>query len=161
MGTEQIDKVVETWQSARVQSSGASMGFHEKLAVLTAGSLALAVSGAGALYQKPVTNLFAMQWLLWSLVASTIFLWLSLVASVVHNALETLAISYDVKAIAVDSQAQILEALVDIVQTQRRDFAAIDASIVTRIKAMTGRMRTDETQDPVRWAWCFFLRDSA
>jgi len=53
---ETLKRTVEFHRESRSKSMGASTNFHEKLAVLTAGSLALAVSGAGALYQKPLTN---------------------------------------------------------------------------------------------------------
>ena len=44
---EEIKKAAEAYKHVRRQGINASVSFHEKLAVLSAGSLALAVSGAG------------------------------------------------------------------------------------------------------------------
>jgi hypothetical protein len=73
------------------QSIRTSVGFHEKLAVLTAASLALAVEMAGKLYENPLLDASTMDWLFYGLAASAGCLWLSLIASIAHNYLELVA----------------------------------------------------------------------
>lgn len=88
---ERVLKAHDAHKRVEAVSIDERVGFHEKLAVLTSGSLALAVSGAVAVYQKPLQTSSVTHWLLWCLVASAVFLWLSLVASVMHNFLESCA----------------------------------------------------------------------
>jgi hypothetical protein len=149
---ERINKATEAWRRARSQSSGASIGFHEKLAVLTAGSLALAVSGAGALYQKPLTNSFAMHWLFCSLTASAACLWLSLVASVAHNFLETYAISIDAKVDFLESEFQIFEAFFTLTKEQTKELNAIDPHAIAHAEGEVARLRSESTESTAKWA---------
>jgi len=149
---ERLNKATEEWRRARVQSSGASIGFHEKLAVLTAGSLVLAISGAGALYQKPTANSVAMHWLLYSLTASAVCLWLSLVASVVHNFCETYAINLDAEVDFVESELQIFDAVIGLTQEQRKDSVGDDAPIVARGKALIAQERDKSMKGPLKRA---------
>jgi hypothetical protein len=97
----------ESHRASQTRSIGASTNFHEKLAVLTAGSLALAVSGAGALYQKPLTNPVANRLLFESLAISVVCLWISLISSVLHNFLESYALHLDSKADFLESSIHI------------------------------------------------------
>ncbi len=93
-----LDHIVEmskSHQQFASQSIVASVNFHEKLAVLTAGSLALAVSGAGFLHQKPLANVSANHLLFVSLAILVACLWVSLVCSVAHNFLESYALHLD------------------------------------------------------------------
>jgi hypothetical protein len=106
-----INKALESRKQVQSQSTGASVSFHEKLAVLTAGSLALAVSGAGALYQKPVADPNETHILLWSLVVSACCLWVSLVASVAHNFLESYCLHLDSRVGFLESSLQCFEVL--------------------------------------------------
>jgi len=92
-----LKQTAEFQRESQSKSIGASTNFHEKLAVLTAGSLALAVSGAGALHQKPLTNPVANRLLFDSLAISVACLWVSLVSSVIHNFLESYALRLDSK----------------------------------------------------------------
>src|SRR6266404_3703690 len=92
---ERINKGIEAHKRVQAQSTGASVSFHEKLAVLTAGSIALAVSGSGALYQKPLADIALTHRLFYSLTISVACLWLSLVASLIHNFLESYALHLD------------------------------------------------------------------
>jgi hypothetical protein len=94
-------------------SIDARVSFHEKLAVLTSGSLALAVSGAGYAYQKPLKTLSMTHWLLWCLLASAICLWLSLVASILHNFLEVRAKDAESDRAFYESVGEMFQAIID------------------------------------------------
>jgi hypothetical protein len=148
---ERLNKATEAWKQARSQSSGATISFHEKLAVLTAGSLALAVSGAGALYQKPLSSSFAMHWLFCSLTASAICLWLSLVTSIAHNFLETYAISMDAKIAGLESHFKIFEVGFGQTKDQLEEMA-LDTSTVTYAETELARLRVYSTESTLKWA---------
>ncbi len=102
-----VKQAFDSHRASQTQSTGASTNFHEKLAVLTAGSLALAVSGAGALYQKPLTDPFANRLLFDSLAISVACLWASLVGSVLHNFLESYALHSDSKTDFLESSVNL------------------------------------------------------
>jgi hypothetical protein len=146
---ERINEATEAWKRSRTQSSGASISFHEKLAVLTAGSLALAVSGAGALYQKPLSSPSAMRWFFCSLTISSICLWLSLAASIIHNFLETYAISVDAQVDFLESGFQIFEAGFGLT---KEEMEAIDPRAVERAENEIARLRTESTESAVKRA---------
>jgi len=148
---ERVNKATEAWKRARSQSSGASISLHEKLAVLTAGSLALAVSGAGALYQKPLSTPFAMHWLFCSLTASVVCLWLSLVASVAHNFLETHALSRDAKVDFLESEFQIFEVLFGLTKEQTKELNAIDPRTFAHVEGGLAKLRRESTESAVKW----------
>jgi len=106
-----LKQTAEFQRESRSKSIGASTNFHEKLAVLTAGSLALAVSGAGALYQKPLTDPIANRLLFDSLAISVACLWVSLVSSVIHNFLESYALHLDSKTDVHESTINLIGTL--------------------------------------------------
>ena len=78
---EAIKKAADAYKRVQAQSIGAGVSFHEKLAALSAGSLALAVTGAGVLYQKPLTDAVLTHRIFVGLTVSVVIVWLSLVAS--------------------------------------------------------------------------------
>jgi hypothetical protein len=104
---------VESHKRVLSQSISASVSFHEKLAVLTAGSLALAVSGAELLHQKPLTDMVANHHLLVVLAISVGCLWFSLVGSVTHNFIESYALSLDAKVQLRESQIAMVGKFAD------------------------------------------------
>lgn len=93
-----IKNILTLGPEARLRSTGASVAFHEKLAVLTAGSVALVVSGAGLLHQRPLPTTFSTRWLVSCLAVSAVLLWLSLVSSILHNLLESCALHFSAEA---------------------------------------------------------------
>jgi hypothetical protein len=110
---ERINNSVDAHKRIQAQSTGASVSFHEKLAVLTAGSIALAVSGSGALYQKPLTDIILTHRLFYSLTISVVCLWLSLVASLLHNFLESYALHLDSRVGFIESTVNLFEVVLD------------------------------------------------
>jgi ABC-type multidrug transport system fused ATPase/permease subunit len=127
---ERMNRTFEAHERKQSESSGARVSFHEKLAVLTAGSLALAVSGFGAIYQKPLQDAVAMHRLFLSLEISVILLWLSLIASVVHNLIES-------RTLASASEADFADASPQLVRRGMSSFDAIEefSKIEPRVKS--------------------------
>lgn len=82
--------------------------------MLSAGSLALAVSGAVALYQKPLPNGFPMHWGFLALEISASCLWLSLISSIAHNLLEAYAMHLLAKARLNEAVLELIDAVLPI-----------------------------------------------
>jgi hypothetical protein len=89
---ERVKWAQENHTRVQEQSLQTSVSFHEKLAVLAAGSLTLAVSGAVEFHKFPLTETSATHWLFIVLTVAAVSLWLSLVASIGHNYVETRAL---------------------------------------------------------------------
>jgi hypothetical protein len=109
----------KSYREAQSQSIGASVSFQEKLSAITAASLALAVTGAGALYKTPVANPSTTHWLLLTLIPAVVSLWLSLVVSIVHNYVESLALGEITEAQNCASLADMIRSLDDKRKTDR------------------------------------------
>src|SRR5947209_15220071 len=89
---DRFKQSLELHTRAQEQSIQTSASFHDKLAVLTAGSLTLAVSGAVEFHKSPLTSTSAMHWFFVALTLAAVCLWLSLIASIAHNYVETRAL---------------------------------------------------------------------
>lgn len=100
---------------AQEKSLRTSVSFHDKLAVLAAGSLTLAVSGAVEFHKSPITDASAMHWLFIALTFAAVSLWLSLVASIAHNYVETRSLHKSADAAFAQFSAEMfsLAAVVD------------------------------------------------
>jgi hypothetical protein len=134
---ERINRIIGEHKKAQSQSAGASVSFHEKLAVLTAGSLALAVSGAGALYQKPMSDVAATHYLLYSLMISVMCLWLSLAASIVHNFLESYALHLDSEVAFNESSVNLFGLVLEMDNIKRMegDISQVKEMVESGLKA--------------------------
>jgi hypothetical protein len=144
---ENLKQIIASHRQVRSQSISASVIFHEKLAVLTAGSLALAVSGAGLLHQKPLTDVSANHHLLVVLAISVGCLWFSLVGSVGHNFLESYALSLDAKVEFLESTMAMVTTLVSD-ETIKKD--SDDVTIAEVKQQVTDQLKSKQTPSVLR-----------
>ena len=96
--TEAAEREIAIWRATLLASTAARTGFHEKLVVITAGSLTIVVTMAANIYIKPFPERLLNHRLLEGLAISAILLFLSLIASVIHNFLETEALHLELLA---------------------------------------------------------------
>ena len=82
---EHFTKVENRWEAVRALSNTSRTNFNEKLAVLSAGSLALLGTASTTLYNKPLSSPAANHDVLLALGISAILLWISLCLSTFHN----------------------------------------------------------------------------
>lgn len=115
---ERFKRLLELHAREQQRSVQTSVSFHEKLAVLAAGSLALAVSGAVEFHKSPPTNASAARWLCIALTIAAVSLWLSLVASVVHNYVETRSLHEGAYAAFMQASAEMFSLAAEVEDRQ-------------------------------------------
>lgn len=154
---KKAEEVVNAHRRVRADSALARVNFHEKLAVITAGSLAIAVTVAGGLYQKPLQSTVATHWLFNTLAVSAILLWFSLVASVLHNFLESSALHFDTRLQFDEGTLTLFKAMFETGEIQRLGGAAEPAEIAKVVdlvadKLLESQHRTVRQAESLR-AW--------
>lgn len=82
---DHFTKAEERWEAVRALSNASRTNFNEKLAVLSAGSLALLGTASTTLYNKPLSSPAANHEVLLALGISAVLLWISLYLSIFHN----------------------------------------------------------------------------
>jgi hypothetical protein len=92
---DEAERAVAFHRESLLASTAARTGFHEKLTVITAGSLTIVATMATNIYAKPFAEQLLNHRILVALSISAILFFLSLIVSVVHNFLETEALHLD------------------------------------------------------------------
>lgn len=116
---EDLEKANELYRATRFVSITARTGFHEKLVVITAGSLTLTATIATNVYIKPFTEQWVNHRVLDALAISSFFFFISLIASVIHNFVESEALLLDTSAEEVQVRRTSLKAVVEIIATKK------------------------------------------
>jgi hypothetical protein len=95
---EVTEKEIAIYRASLLASTAARTGFHEKLTVLTAGSLTIVATMATSIYVRPLTVGSITHRSLELLATSSILFFLSLTSSLIHNFMETEALHFEARA---------------------------------------------------------------
>jgi hypothetical protein len=128
---EETEKALAIYRTSLLASTSARTTFHEKLVVVTAGSLTIVATMATSIYIKPFAEKLITHRLLELLAISSVLFFCSLIASVIHNYLETEALHLDSSAEMKNVARKLLSALVKEVLTGEKDAQAVNT--VTKI----------------------------
>jgi hypothetical protein len=109
---EVAEKEVALYKATQLASTTARTGFHEKLVVITAGSLTIVATMATNIYIKPLAEKLLNQRLLDALAISSVLFFLSLIASVIHNFAETKSLHFDYLAAGSRMGRKLFQAIV-------------------------------------------------
>jgi energy-converting hydrogenase Eha subunit E len=89
----QVKEGIEHWQKSAKESDTTRLEFHHKLAVLSAGSIAVIASGVGAVIGFAKSNpQIVIPAFSASVIIATSSLWFALLLSVLHNYFETIVL---------------------------------------------------------------------
>jgi hypothetical protein len=145
---EAAEKEIAVFRNALLASTAARSGFHEKLVVITAGSLTIVSTMATNIYVKPFADKQLNHWLLETLAISALFFFLSLIASVLHNFAETEALHLEYLAAEKGMTRKLFQAVVK--ESNKTDLDAKDTAELRKI--------VREVEDPIATAEANKLR---
>jgi hypothetical protein len=123
---EVTEKQIALYKATQLASTTARTGFHEKLVVITAGSLTIVATMATNIYIKPFADKILNHQLLDALAWSAVSFFLSLIASVIHNFMETEALHFDFLEAQTGGIRKIMQSILNSVLTDCTDEKTIN-----------------------------------
>jgi hypothetical protein len=147
------EKEIALYKATLLASTEARSGFHEKLVVITAGSLTIVTTIATNLYIKPFAEKQLNHRLLDALAISAIFFFLSLIGSVIHNFAETEALHLEYLAAGKGMARKLLKAIVKEVPIGDMDAKSADElrSIVRGVEDPFAKSEADKFKKATRF----------